>query len=1030
MQTSKNVWTRGRSAALLSSLTAGTVLIVAVMFGSMTGCNIIFQTPTPTPDPCANNPCNDNNPCTTDTCVASNGTAECTNTAKDCGNMFCDPDDGACVECVTNAHCSDNLFCNGDETCGADNTCQDGTAPCAAGEFCNETADRCDDCQTNADCADDGLFCNGTPVCDNGTCGTTGNPCQTGQTCDEDNDTCVTPSTEFGVSFDNCPTSAVGSGTTTTLTASVENVSDDGLVACQFSTSSGNFMVGTNSVTSTTVLASNGTCSADFVAGGANATVTVNGIDFDDTNTNGAYDSGTDAVNDQASTTCAIMVQFTPQLLCNAGGLVPQRATTGALFVADALEGSASQVGFDAATFFYDWSVMSQPAGSGAVTFSNENDQDTDLRIAPPARAGEYLFSFSVTNTQTGDTCEDTVSLDLLEPPTVRVADEQSPMRLVELRGSAGVEALLWYTSDSAAFIQVFDGTTAVANEPGANDQIASVDVDASTGANATVVIDATGFRETADPQIFDMTSRITDAVDVLPGDGSGNEQGDLENPNPTPDRASLEPFYLITTDNWTATDSTTTPPVIDIGSEVGEVDGGGVIVHQGIGSNNAGLPNGLEPEDSAFIADINEDGFGDLITLTNNWDIEIFFGAPDIVTQLADVGNEGWPAAADITIDGTNDFRDFCVGDVDGDGHLDIVTISATGATFVEVWLLDGEDTTDLGNADASRTYDADDDNNADLDLTVLCGDVGVGAGTAGVDDIVAISSGYDDDNTAAASDDGVIFVIYGRADLPADGDIEADAVTGLTGSNQNGERIFDTGSGAFPAANSADEFGTFAALGQWDGGSGMDLVVAEGADGDASGSVELRVYLGGGSRMQRNPQRVYTSAGATDLDDGYAIFADLTDSGSNELVVGSDNLDTVYIIPNQLANTTLNNAQIFNYDLASFNVPLFGGGNAAGAFEASDVLAAYDINGDGVNDLLIGDSSNDRVIVVPGPITSNVENTSDLLIVYEDDANGDDYGELILFGDVTGDGLVDFLLGTEDDNGIVILQGAYNGQ
>ncbi|MFH1109703.1 MAG: calcium-binding protein [Planctomycetota bacterium] len=199
--------------------------------------------------------CNDDDPCTTDTCVvAADATeGECANTdieclegqecdggtcktpcdAADecddddactddactdgfCGNTnntaACDDDDACteddvCAEGVcagTALVCDDGLFCNGTETCDVATGCVAGTAPCVAvTESCNEDTDACDTiCAADADC-DDGVFCNGAETCDltdpaNGVCAASTDPCVDNgvfcdgtESCDEATAACV-----------------------------------------------------------------------------------------------------------------------------------------------------------------------------------------------------------------------------------------------------------------------------------------------------------------------------------------------------------------------------------------------------------------------------------------------------------------------------------------------------------------------------------------------------------------------------------------------------------------------------------------------------------------------------------------------------------------------------------------------------------------------------------------------------------------------------------------------------------------------
>jgi len=136
--------------------------------------------------------CDDQNPCTTDTCNVDN---ECEYEA---------------LEDLT--PCSDDLFCNGAEVCMS-GVCEEGTWPCEPEEICDEDNDVCIECLVDEDCddedmcttdacvddacvltpvvCDDDLFCNGLEECDPGTgdCVDGVAPCVP-QYCDEDDDIC------------------------------------------------------------------------------------------------------------------------------------------------------------------------------------------------------------------------------------------------------------------------------------------------------------------------------------------------------------------------------------------------------------------------------------------------------------------------------------------------------------------------------------------------------------------------------------------------------------------------------------------------------------------------------------------------------------------------------------------------------------------------------------------------------------------------------------------------------------------------
>lgn len=93
-------------------------------------------------DGCIPFPCDDDDPCTVDTCLGIDFDPPCSHSPVDCGDQVCNPDDGACVECVGDAGCADDTFCNGVETC-VNNACVEGENPCAEVDLCDEAGDEC-----------------------------------------------------------------------------------------------------------------------------------------------------------------------------------------------------------------------------------------------------------------------------------------------------------------------------------------------------------------------------------------------------------------------------------------------------------------------------------------------------------------------------------------------------------------------------------------------------------------------------------------------------------------------------------------------------------------------------------------------------------------------------------------------------------------------------------------------------------------------------------------------------------------------
>jgi len=183
------VWARAAG----SGRTLLTVLAIALMVVVLPGCPGVVN-------PCDSDPCDDGDFCTEDSCNVDDTTSSgftCTNTAVDCGDDVCNPADGECVECLTNAECGNGNFCDGTEVC-ANNACVDGPDPCdATTQRCDEPTDTCVDlCESDADCADDGTFCNGAESCDlvAGECVSAGDPCAGNAAtplCNEAADACV-----------------------------------------------------------------------------------------------------------------------------------------------------------------------------------------------------------------------------------------------------------------------------------------------------------------------------------------------------------------------------------------------------------------------------------------------------------------------------------------------------------------------------------------------------------------------------------------------------------------------------------------------------------------------------------------------------------------------------------------------------------------------------------------------------------------------------------------------------------------------
>jgi hypothetical protein len=174
-------FTMGKNAGLTGAAWAKTIIIGSQSFVSSEG---VFSAQAPSVPP----PCNDNNTCTTDTCVGS-GTpvAFCRNAPTPSGSScedgnFCNGVElcdgaGQCqpgTSLSAGTSCADGTVCNGDETCDGLGTCAPGTPPVVSdGNSC--TTDSCDaTAGVSHVSVPDGTRCSGVGTCEAGTCSVQG----------------------------------------------------------------------------------------------------------------------------------------------------------------------------------------------------------------------------------------------------------------------------------------------------------------------------------------------------------------------------------------------------------------------------------------------------------------------------------------------------------------------------------------------------------------------------------------------------------------------------------------------------------------------------------------------------------------------------------------------------------------------------------------------------------------------------------------------------------------------------------------
>jgi len=164
----------------------------------------------PGPDACSDNPCDDEDLCTIDTCVDVDGEPVCTNAPAQCDpGLVCNPADGECVACLTDADCAQGFCAQGAGyvcvECILDTHCDDGN-DCTT-DVCNASVCTHTNVADGTACADDGNECT-DDVCDTGVCDHP--PVADDTACTDDGNECTDDVCAAGV----CDHPPVADGTT------------------------------------------------------------------------------------------------------------------------------------------------------------------------------------------------------------------------------------------------------------------------------------------------------------------------------------------------------------------------------------------------------------------------------------------------------------------------------------------------------------------------------------------------------------------------------------------------------------------------------------------------------------------------------------------------------------------------------------------------------------------------------------------------------------------------------------------------
>ncbi|MDJ0648962.1 MAG: calcium-binding protein [Xenococcaceae cyanobacterium MO_188.B19] len=428
----------------------------------------------------------------------------------------------------------------------------------------------------------------------------------------------------------------------------------------------------------------------------------------------------------------------------------------------------------------------------------------------------------------------------------------------------------------------------------------------------------------------------------------------------------------------------------------------------------NGFVINGIDSGDlSGFsvsnAGDVNGDGFDDLI----------------IGAYLADPNGNGNAGESYVVFGGA---------DVGQSGSLELSALDGTNG-----FVINGIDSGDLSGRSVTNAGDINDD---------------------GIDDFIIAAQGADPNGNGNA---GESYVVFGGADVGQSGSLELSALDGTNGFVINGIDSGDSDRSNTSVSNAGDInndgiddliIGAFRADPNGNGNAGESYVVFGGANVGQSGSLEL-------SALDGTNGFVINGVDSFDLS-GFSVSnaGDINDDGIDDLIIGAIAAD-----PN-------------GKDRAGESYVVFGGANVgqSGSLELSAldgtngfvingidvsddsgvvVSNAGDINGDGIDDLIIGANDGDpngnsnagETYVVFGG--ANVGQSGSLELSALDGTNGfvikgidsSDYsGDSVSnAGDINGDGIDDLIIGAlfADPNGedtagesYVVFGGANVGQ